>query len=187
MAASGRGMSLLPSPSVSAERAKAKRPGVDYGERAVLMQLRSHVEALKEYASGVQLRQPLGDMPPGSFGENLFVDGGASFCADTICLGDEFQVVRNGLPTGLRLQVSSPRHPCNSVDRRHGGTFNKVGIRAQCARSGYAGVFLRVLSGGDLAQGDALVLVSRPRPSWSLARVCRLCFANDVANMKVRL
>lgn len=116
------------------------------------MQTSAHLEALREYARTVELRQPL-DLIPGCFGENLFLDGGPSFSSDTICIGDEFGAFRDGADTPvLTVQVSSPRRPCSKVDVKHGATYTEAGIRATCAHSGHAGFMLRVLVSSSLSQ-----------------------------------
>ena len=68
------------------------------GERALLIQTSAQLALVKEYEQTLQkpLKSPLGTMVPGIFGENLHVDGGASFRSSAVCVGDEFDVVRAG-------------------------------------------------------------------------------------------
>ena len=172
-------------------RARDVQPLSQANERAVLVQVAAHLEKLREYAATVDppLRKPLPEnMGPGSCGENLFLDGGSDFHAGTVCIGDEFDIVRGhgeGQPEVVcRLQVSSPRQPCSNCDLTFGQTFTPKGVRAQFARSGMGGFFCRVLVEGTLHDGDVVRLAKRPNPKWSLERVSSLLYGNDVALMK---
>ena len=138
------------------------------GDRAVLAQSEGNVAALR--GLNLDLRQPLDPkIGPGAFGENLWLEG--ELKAASLCIGDTFVASRDGAPTGLVLQVSSPRGPCSSIDSTHGRTPGAGGVSAACARLGLAGWFFRVLSPGDLAERDVLRLTARPHPEWTLERV----------------
>lgn len=97
----------------------------------------------------------------GGMGENLVVDGRDE---DEVCLGDIFRVGT------VRLQVSEPREPCNTLARVVGTTR----IVKMMLRTGRCGWYSRVLDEGVLAAGDALVLETRPNPGWTIRRVARM-------------
>ena len=101
---------------------------------------------------------------PGSFGENLAVEG---LTEDDVCLGDVWDVGE------VRLQVSQPRRPCWKPARRWGVDDLVPRIRA----SGRTGWYLRVLTRGSLRAGESMVLHERPYPQWPLTRVDRTMHA----------
>ena len=99
-----------------------------------------------------------------------------------------------------RLEVSSPRRPCRSqsraclrhrrrlipcsrVDQRFGRTFTEEGVRAEAARTGSAGIMLRVLQEGSVAVGDVMRVTQRPHTQWSVHRVAELLYGHPTACM----
>lgn len=85
-----------------------------------------------------ELSQPCS---PGLFGENLLVDGPES---SLVCIGDRF------ITDELVLEVTSPRIPCNTLNRRMDDkTFGQRYRRAE--RMGW---YCRVLSTGEIKTGD---------------------------------
>eukprot|EP00746_Dinoflagellata_sp_MGD_P035865 gnl/MRDRNA2_/MRDRNA2_18587_c0_seq1.p1 gnl/MRDRNA2_/MRDRNA2_18587_c0~~gnl/MRDRNA2_/MRDRNA2_18587_c0_seq1.p1 ORF type:complete len:355 (-),score=71.80 gnl/MRDRNA2_/MRDRNA2_18587_c0_seq1:2-976(-) len=155
-------------------------PPKDALDRAVLVQTAANLEAMR--SAGLQLNEEL-SVKPGSFGENLFLEGG-NFGASTVCIGDEFCLFRNEKQLALRVQVVSPRLPCGKVDSKNGKTFSAHGVRAHCAQTGQAGIFLKVLVPGTIQEGDTIKLAARPNPSWDLARVSRLLYGHPTAVMQ---
>ncbi len=97
----------------------------------------------------------------GAFGENLSVDG---LDENEVCIGDQWRV-----GTAL-LQVSQGRQPCWKLNLR----FGVADMAARVQQSLRAGWYCRVLQPGVVAAGDALVLVQRPQPRWSVARLLAL-------------
>merc|ERR1719291_1266694 len=94
-------------------------PGTE-GERALLAQSAANVASLR--GLGLRLREPLAaEIGAGDFGENLWFEG-PELSASSLCVGDTFAALRGGAPSGLVLQVSSPRGPCYRMDARHGKT-----------------------------------------------------------------
>ena len=163
-------------------------------DRALLMTSDAmYAGLLAEAASKCTLRAPLpAKLDGGSLAENIYVSGNAT--AETLCVGDVLAVVvaggkrRRGAAAAdaagdaqqrggpLRLQVSSPCQPCSKVDQRLGKTWDGHGVRAHAARTGSRGWFVRVLVPGVLRDGDALAVVERPNPSWTLRRVSDLLY-----------
>jgi MOSC domain-containing protein YiiM len=106
---------------------------------------------------------------PGS-GENVFLDGLAQW---ELCIGDVF----GASDGGCRLEVSSPRRPCENWNIVHGreqeytdptGAGN---VRHLCLQQTLGGFFFRILQGGELRVGATLTLLERPYPEWSLKRL----------------
>ena len=81
------------------------------------------------------------------------------------------------------LEISSPRRPCSRVDSRFGRTFGPDGVRAEAARSGAAGIMLRVMRTGTIALGDSMRVTQRPHPEWSVAKVAALLYGHPTACM----
>jgi len=107
-------------------------------------------------------RATLGDLPlldcAGAFGENISTAG---LTEDAACLGDRFQ-----LGTAL-VEIAQGRQPCWKQAHR----LNAPQVVAQMVESGRSGWYYRVIEEGSVAAGDALVLLERPHPEWSIARV----------------
>ncbi|MGQ0701720.1 MAG: MOSC domain-containing protein [Gemmatimonadales bacterium] len=97
------------------------------------------------------------DVGPGGFGENLTVSG---LTEDLACVGDIYEIGE------VRVEVSSPRTPCQNLARRH-GIAELVKIITQNHRSGW---YLRVLHEGWLEAGMAIRLLDRPYPQWTIRR-----------------
>ncbi|KAH7264859.1 pyruvate kinase-like protein [Fusarium redolens] len=95
----------------------------------------------------------------GGFGENLST---MNMSETNVCIGDIFRVGREVL-----IQVSGPRQPCYKLNHR----FQHKKISAMTQSSGRTGWYYRVLQTGFIEQGDALELVERTNPTWSLSRV----------------
>ena len=97
----------------------------------------------------------------GDFGENLTVRG---IQEATACLGDRF-----GIGEAV-LEVTSPRAPCWKLARRH-GIDGLIAIVKANHRHGW---YLRVLKAGWIEAGQAVILVDRPYPQWTVDRVGRV-------------
>ena len=97
------------------------------------------------------------EMGPGGFGENFTVEGADEA---SVCIGDVYAI------GDARVQVSQPRAPCWKVARR----WRVKDLSARVQRTGRTGWYLRVLEEGRVAPGDALELLERPHPEWSVAR-----------------
>lgn len=109
----------------------------------------------------------IGDNPllrsPGAFGENLSTTGWTEANA---CVGD---IVRFG---SALLQVSQGRQPCWKLNRR----FARADMALLVQTSGRAGWYYRVLEAGAAETGDALQLIERPCPDWTLERLTGLLY-----------
>ena len=107
----------------------------------------------------------LGDLPrlaaPGAFGENISTSG---WNETDVCLGDRFR-----LGTAL-VEIAQGRQPCWKQSH-HLSTNGVVKAMVATARTGW---YYRVIEEGEVAAGDAIALVERPLPDWSVWRMFRL-------------
>jgi MOSC domain-containing protein YiiM len=90
------------------------------------------------------------EIPPGLFGENLRTRGVAVTGA---VVGERWRVGAKTL-----LEVTSPRHPCGTFERRMG----MKGWTARFTEHGAPGVYFRVVRAGDVQAGDPIEVVDRP-------------------------
>jgi MOSC domain-containing protein YiiM len=106
-------------------------------------------------------------LQPGDIGENLTLGPADPLGPDpdeaAFCIGD---VVAAGT---ARLQVTQPRVPCHKQADRL-GLADGVALAKAAGRTGF---YLRVLQAGELAAGDAVILLARPHPDVTLASVNR--------------
>jgi MOSC domain-containing protein YiiM len=104
----------------------------------------------------------LGDA--GAFGENISTSGLAE---DAACIGDRYR-----LGTAL-VEIAQGRQPCWKQAHR----LSELRAVAMIVESGRSGWYYRVIEEGQVAAGDALTLLDRPLPDWSVARVTGMLIA----------
>ena len=80
-----------------------------------------------------------------------------------VCIGDRYKI-----GTAVFV-VSGPRQPCPKVDAMHG----VKGLTKFTLERGWAGYFLMVENEGSCFVGDAIELLDRPFPGFTLERVAR--------------
>lgn len=125
-------------------------------DRAVLFYSADHYPRWRRVFEGVGSRSaPQFDPVFGAFGENLTVSG---FDEDSICLGDVLEIGE------VRIQTSQPRQPCWKLARRNGIPE----LAAVVQQRGWTGWYGRVLREGMVEAGDAVRLVERPCPEWTI-------------------
>jgi MOSC domain-containing protein YiiM len=127
-------------------------------DQAVLMYAISHYPLWQ-----AQLRRPMG---PGAFGENLTVEG---LDEESVCIGDVLEV------GPVTFEVSQPRQPCATLARRHQVPDMIAIVRA----NGWSGWYLRVLAEGAVEAGQAMRVVERPNPSWTVRRAAQAYQARE--------
>lgn len=125
-------------------------------EMAVLMYGAEHYEMWRTLPG-------LAAMGPGGFAENLTVSGADEH---TVCVGDVLEV------GGALLQVASPRGPCANISRRWDAEWLLERVREE-RRTGW---YMRVRREGPVAKGDAVRLIERLHPEWSVDRLLRMRF-----------
>lgn len=81
------------------------------------------------------------DLPPGSFGENLVVEG---LDNREVCVGDRFWL------DGVILEATAPRIPCATFAAR----MNDPKFAKRYTQAGRPGIYCRVISGGMVAAGE---------------------------------
>jgi MOSC domain-containing protein YiiM len=87
------------------------------------------------------------DLPPGTFGENLIVEG---LDNRTLAVGDRFAI------GDVLLEVTSPRMPCATFAARMG----EPTLVKRYARAARAGAYCRVLQGGMIEAGQDVVFTA---------------------------
>ncbi|KTE40718.1 MULTISPECIES: MOSC domain-containing protein [unclassified Sphingopyxis] len=95
---------------------------------------------------------------PGAFGENVSTAG---LVETEACIGDLYR-----LGSAL-VEISQGRQPCWKLGHRFGVAI----VPATVVTTRRSGWYYRVIEEGAVAAGDALELVERPLPEWSVERV----------------
>ncbi|TVY75823.1 Protein YiiM [Lachnellula suecica] len=95
----------------------------------------------------------------GAFGENIVSE---NLSEDNVCIGD---ILRLGKE--VVVQVSKPRPPCYKLNHRF--EVRDMSLRSQNANR--TGWYYRVLKEGSIQPGDAIVLVERNYPQWTITKV----------------
>jgi MOSC domain-containing protein YiiM len=91
----------------------------------------------------------------GAFGENVTIHG---VTEDDLCVGDVWSM------GGTLVQVSQPRQPCWKLARK----WRVRDLVDQVVKSGRTGWYFRVLREGSVQAGDAVALVERSFPEWTV-------------------
>ncbi len=99
-----------------------------------------------------------GEVGPGTLGENLSVAG---IDETQVCLGDVFAL------GGCHLQITQSRRPCWKIDHRLGVS----GASRRVADEGITGWYFRVLVEGLIEPNAHMLLLERPNPDITLARL----------------
>ncbi|WP_375389528.1 MOSC domain-containing protein [uncultured Amnibacterium sp.] len=90
------------------------------------------------------------EIPPGLFGENLRTRG---IDVSAAVIGERWRIGERTV-----LEVTSPRNPCGTFERRMGvkGWVRRFG------EHGAPGLYFRVVTAGDVQAGDAIEVLTRP-------------------------
>lgn len=137
--------------------------------RAVLVYQRASYEHWREFLD----RDDLG---PGSFGENLTVDGLAD---DEVCVGDRFRI------GGAEFEVTQPRVTCYRVGLRLG----RPDMAQLLVGHHRPGFYLRVLTEGPVEAGDEIVRTATGPHAITVAELDALLYlpGRDVDRMRQAL
>jgi MOSC domain-containing protein YiiM len=103
-------------------------------------------------------------MGPGGFAENFTISGQSEL---TVCIGDIYGV------GAAVVQVSQPRGPCYKISYR----WKRPDLLGRCEKNGRHGWYLRVLQEGVVEAGQAVELLERPNPAWSVRRAADVYLA----------
>lgn len=101
------------------------------------------------------------DLPWGTFGENLTIEG---LSEDTVRIGDRLRIGT------AELVVTQPRLPCFKLGIR----FGQPAMVKRFLASRRTGFYLAVLEEGELGAGDPIALVSRADAPVTIADITRL-------------
>jgi MOSC domain-containing protein YiiM len=102
------------------------------------------------------------ELPWGSFGENLTVEGMP--LEDGTAVGDRWRVGT------AELVVTQPRLPCFKLGIR----FGDPGMVKQFLASGRSGYYLRIATEGAVQAGDPIELLGHETPNVPVAEITRL-------------
>ena len=112
-----------------------------------------------------QKKYPNQDWKWGMFGENLTVSG---LNESEIRIGDRFQI------GNAEVQVTQPRQPCFKLGVR----FGDQSVVSDFWSLPYPGVYVRVLSQGDVKADDEMILLDRNPESLSVSQVFSIFHEN---------
>ena len=105
-------------------------------------------------------------MPPGSFGENLTVDG---LPDSDVCVGDRFRI------GGGVFEVTQPRVTCYRLGIR----MNRPDMPSLVVGHGRPGFYLRVIEEGEVCAGDVIEKVADGPEHISVAAISALLYSPD--------
>ena len=102
------------------------------------------------------------ELLPGTFGDNLTVDGLPTdlYVGDRLLIGD------------VLLEATSPRIPCSTLAAR----MQDSGFGVQFREAERPGIYFRVLNEGDVSAGDGVTLIENPAPVVSILELFRLSY-----------
>lgn len=103
----------------------------------------------------------------GFFGENITING---LDESKIMIGDIYRI------GGATIQVTQPRKPCYKL----GIVFNTQKVLKQFINADYPGVYVKVLEGNLIKQGDSMELIERMHNSVSLLEVWHLLYDKTI-------
>jgi MOSC domain-containing protein YiiM len=112
---------------------------------------------------------PKMDLPWGMFGENLTVEG---LNEETTSIGDRFRI------GSAEVIVTQPRMPCYKL----GLKFGRDDILKRFLASERTGLYLRMLTEGEVAAGDTITLLSRDPAGVHVGDITRL-YASERHNL----
>jgi MOSC domain-containing protein YiiM len=103
---------------------------------------------------------------PGGFGENLCIEGLDEWA---VCIGDLYRIGE------AEVEVSQPRGPCETLARR----WNRPDMVKLVRENHRSGWYLRVLREGKIRPGDAVELLAKPNPGWTIARTAEVNYSRE--------
>jgi len=118
-----------------------------------------------------QNKYPNQDWKWGMFGENLTISG---LNESEIRIGDRFRI------GNAEVQVTQPRQPCFKLGVR----FGDQSVVSDFWTLPYPGVYVRVLSQGEVQSGDEMILIERDPESLSVSQVFSI-FHHNCSDLKL--
>jgi MOSC domain-containing protein YiiM len=113
------------------------------------------------------------DLPSGSFGENLTIEG---LLDEDVHVGDRLKIGSS------ELVVTQPRMPCYKLGIR----FNRADMVKRFLKSRRPGFYLSVAVAGDVAAGDGIEILERHPSAVSIPELLRMYLneADDPARLR---
>ncbi len=105
-------------------------------------------------------------MEPGSFGENLTIDG---LVDSEVCSGDRFLIGE------VELMATTPRIPCFKLEIR----LEAGGLVERFLASDWPGIYFKVIRQGVIANGDPVIPLSKANDSLTMVELVRLYSGAD--------
>lgn len=125
-----------------------------------------------EHYSFWRLTPGLESITGGGFGENLTTQG---LLETNACIGDVFQIGQ------AEVWITQPRVPCYKLDRR----WAMDDLRERATSLGLVGWYFAVRQPGYVQHSDEIVLLERPNPDWTIAKVWENYLdSNNLATMR---
>lgn len=93
------------------------------------------------------------ELPAGFFGENLRIEG---IDPNAALIGERWRI-----GDSLELEVTGPRHPCQTFARWVGPEHERGWVK-RFTQAGRVGAYFRVVRPGRVQAGDAIEVLSRP-------------------------
>ncbi len=100
----------------------------------------------------------------GAFGENIAAFG---MTEEKIRIGDQFRF------GNAVVEISHGRKPCWKIDHH----FGIPGMAAEVVRTGFCGLYFRVIEDGEVAAGDTIQQVYAVQHDWTVQRVFKMLVA----------
>ena len=105
-------------------------------------------------------------IPAGMFGENLTTEG---IDVSGALIGERWRIGT------VELEVCQPRQPCSKLGLR----FESLKLVKRFAQASRPGAYLRILTEGELAAGDAIEVTHRPDHDVTIALVSDAILLDD--------
>jgi MOSC domain-containing protein YiiM len=102
------------------------------------------------------------DVGPGTFGDNLTIDG----LPTDLSIGDRLLIGE------VLLEATAPRIPCSTLTARMQDSAFGIAFR----RAERPGTYFRVLNEGEVAAGDAVTLIENAAPVATVLELYRFAF-----------
>ena len=102
------------------------------------------------------------EVPPGTFGENLTIEGLPTDMniGDRLLIGD------------VLLEATAPRIPCSTLAAQ----MQDSGFGMAFRKAERPGIYFRVLNEGEVTAGDAVTYIENPAPVVSILALYRLAY-----------
>jgi MOSC domain-containing protein YiiM len=108
-----------------------------------------------------QQKRPDEELPWGSFGENLTVEG---LSETTVNIGDRFRI------GSAEVMVTQPRFPCFKLNLK----FERDDMVRQFLHSRLSGIYFSVMQEGEIGAGDEIELIHRDEHNVTVTDIVQI-------------